>query len=136
MDQRLFLARFERERGCAFGAGGGASAADLPLDLPLALRAAGLRPFGLDLPFDPAPVFGVASSFASFALGATVPLVAAVPSVAPERLACFGAGFGGGLSSLPSLAEPISRSTATGSTIPDRNITSCVPIRIAEDTTM
>ena len=68
--------------------------------------------------------------------GGTVPLASAVPSVAVERFfAGLGAGFsgGGGLSCLP---EPISRSTATGATIPVLNITSCVPIRMAEETTM
>ena len=46
---------------------------------------------------------------------------------------------GGGFSSLspfPSAAEPISRSAATGVTMPLRNITSCVPIRMADETTM
>ena len=61
-------------------------------------------------------------------------MAAAVPSVAVDIfLAGFGGGFGGGLSSL---ADPISRSAATGVTIPVRNITSWVPIRMADDTTM
>ena len=38
--------------------------------------------------------------------------------------------------SSPPWPEPISRSAATGVTMPVRNITSCVPIRMADDTTM
>ena len=53
-------------------------------------------------------------------------------------LICFMKGaFGGGFSfSLASFVAPISRSWTTGVTMPLRNMNSCVPIRIAEDTTM
>jgi hypothetical protein len=67
-------------------------------------------------------------------LGGTVPFASAVPSVAVEaRGAGFGAGLGGGLSSL---VARISRSAATGVTMPDLNMTSWVNTRIAEETTM
>ena len=72
-----------------------------------------------------------------FLVGGRVALAAAVPSVALDVFfAGFGGAFGGGLTGLSSLAEPISRSCTTGDTMPVRNITSCVAIRIAEDTTM
>ena len=68
--------------------------------------------------------------------GGRVALAAAVPSVALDVFFCTG--FGGCLLRfvLVPLAEPISRSCTTGATIPVRNITSCVPIRMAEETTM
>ena len=66
--------------------------------------------------------------------GGSVALAAAVPSVALDVF--FFTGFGAAFSGLSSLAEPISRSCTTGATMPVRNITSCVPIRMAEETTM
>jgi len=72
-------------------------------------------------------------------LGGTVPFDSDVPSVADDRLVGFedgGLGAGcfaeGGLDfsafsafpSFPALLDPISRSVATGSTMPVRNITS------------
>jgi hypothetical protein len=119
----------ERERFWVLGVGSSAGSA-----FPLVGRLpAGFRPFAfvLDRPLVPAGLFG-----------GTVPFASAVPSVAVER---FGAALGGAFGSFAtggdgfsfsSLAEPISRSAATGVTMPVRNITSCVPIRMAEDTTM
>ena len=72
--------------------------------------------------------------FAAFFAGGNVALAAAVPSVAVE---VFLTAFGGGFSfSLVSLVAPISRSCTTGVTMPLRNMNSCVPIRIADETTM
>ncbi len=82
--------------------------------------------------------------------GGTVALATDVPSVAVETFlvgcgACFaafvGAGFAFGFGgSNAAASEPfdaaISRSAATGVTIPVRNITSCVPILMADETTM
>jgi hypothetical protein len=121
---RAFLLRFERDRFWALGAGGWLC----PLRPPEpALPFGDFRPFVVPRPFDPVP-----------GLGGTVPLASDVPSVAVDFRRCggFGAGFAGSGFSFSSLAEPISRSTATGATMPVRNITSCVPIRMAEDTTM
>ena len=119
---RAFLFRFERDRECGFGAAVAPSEAAAPF---VGFPAAGFLPL-LARPLLP-PLAGGRIAWA-----------AAVPSVALEVF-FFTAGFGGGVFSglsLSPLAEPISRSCTTGATIPVRNITSCVPIRIAEETTM
>jgi hypothetical protein len=92
----------------------------------------------LPLPLAFAPELG-------FFFGGTVPLASAVPSVAVDAFLVGFAGGGGFMSffsyffstlAFSSLAEPISRSAVTAVTMPDRNMTSCVKIRIAEDTTI
>ncbi len=121
---RAFLVRFERDRGWDLGAGASSTSSLAALPFVVRFPAGGFFPF-----------VGAAAVGLRAVLGRRqVALAAAVPSVAVDVfLVGFGGGFGGGLSSL---AEPISRSATTGVTIPVRNITSWVPIRMADDTTM
>ena len=101
--------------------------------MPFVVRfpAAGFLPFVGARPFVLAPLV-----LAAPLAGGSVALAAAVPSVAVDVF--FDRLRRGGFS-LVSLSFESSRSRAhatTGVTMPVRNITSCVPIRIADDTTM
>jgi hypothetical protein len=161
---RAFLVLLDRERGCSLGTTTGSISASFDVLLPLPAFAAaellplvGRLPFGCALPF--APVFPVvcALPFAPFVrFAAAAPLFgdfAVLPvafSVPPVAFAVPDAGFPVPVFPVPvpiafcgvplfggAAAPPISRSAAaTGVTIPVRNIISCVPILMADETTM
>ena len=146
------------ERGCSFGTTTGSVSASFELLFPLlALAPVELLPFVGGFPLAPVfPVvcalpFAVGGRFGAWALlfgdfavpaaGFAVPFVGfAVPFagfpapgfVVPVPIAFWGVPPLGGAA-----PPPISRSAAaTGVTIPVRNIISCVPILMADETTM
>ncbi len=139
-DYRSFLVFFERDRFCVFAAAAASSADALPADVPLGFFPLAGAPPPVLPPLRPLLV----GRF----VGGTVEPATDVPSVAVDTfLAGFGAGFGACFATCFDLGDSnaaasdpfdaaISRSAATGFTIPVRNITSCVPILIADETTM
>ena len=123
-----FSFRFERDRGCGFGAGVSVTSSAPASRSSAACLAAGFRPLARARPLVPGRSWSAA--------GSPWP-----PRCRRWRSTFLTAGsgalFGRRFLLVPSsLARPISRSCPTGDTMPVRNITSCVPIRIAEDTTM